>query len=110
MTTSLPNQSQLVDFLNKNPSTTNLLKIDAIDSNQNPVYDISSGPVSLTLDLPDLDLNSNYVLCKYDSNNRIMKPQPRGYPAPLVYNNETGKYTTSFKFIYSCPFNFRNCS
>lgn len=95
LTTSLPNEDTLKNFLLNNPSVTNMLSITAADSNGDSIYDISSGPVALTLDFPDLDPNENNVLCKYDSSHNLMNPQPNGYPSQLIYDSNTGKYTTS---------------
>ena len=95
LTTSLPSEDDLKLILSKNPSITNMIKVTAVDASSSPIYDISSGPVALTLDFPNLDVNKSYSLCKYDSYNRLMDPQPKGYPAPLTYNKSLGKFTTS---------------
>ena len=92
LTTTLPSASSLAEFFNLNPDVTNMVSVNATDASGESVTDIASGPVALTLDFPDLDINESYVLCKYDSSNNLMNPQPIGYPVTLTYNSVTGKY------------------
>ncbi|MBI68506.1 MAG: hypothetical protein CMJ38_00485 [Phycisphaerae bacterium] len=91
--TSLPDTDALTNFLATNPELTNVLTVEADDSSGNKVYDVSSGPIVLTLDLPDLDPTESHVLCKYDNSNNLMIPQPKGYPVTLTYNSELQKFT-----------------
>ena len=92
LTTTLPSASDLAEFFNLNPDVTNMVSVNATDASGESVTDISSGPVALTLDFPDLDINESYVLCKYDSSNNLMNPQPIGYPVNLIYNSVLGKF------------------
>ena len=92
LTTTLPSASSLAEFFNLNPDVTNMISVNATDASGESVTDISSGPVALTLDLPDLDTTQSYVLCKYDSSNNLMNPQPIGYPVNLTYNSVLGKF------------------
>ena len=92
LTTTLPSASSLAEFFNLNPDVTNMVSVNATDASGEEITDISSGPVALTLDFPDLDINESYVLCKYDSSNNLMNPQPIGYPVKLTYNSVLGKF------------------
>ena len=69
-----------------------MVSVNATDASGEEITDISNGPVALTLDFPDLDINESYVLCKYDSSNNLMNPQPIGYPVKLTYNSVLGKF------------------
>lgn len=97
--TSLPDTENLKKFLADNPNATNVLSIGAQDSDGKDIFDVSSGPIVLTLDLPDLDTTEQFVLCKYDSSNNLMDPQPPGYPVTLTYNPEIQKFTGSLKSL-----------
>ena len=96
LTTSLPDSDTTTDIIAKNPSVSNVIQVKALDASGEELNDVSTNPIVMTFDFPELDPNEEHVLCKFDAENKILNPQPVGYPIKLNYNAATQKYTGSF--------------
>jgi uncharacterized protein YjbI with pentapeptide repeats len=94
--TSLPDSDTVTQIIANNPSVSNVITVKAYDDSGLFINDISSNPIVMTFDFPDLDPTEKHVLCKMNQSNTLIVPQPLGYPIPLTYNPITSKYTGSF--------------
>ena len=102
--TSLPDSDTMTELVANNPSLTNVIKVKAQDDSGDDITEISANPIVLTFDFPELDPNETHVLCKFSElDNTLITPQPSGYPIPLTYNSNTGKYTGHLKIYQPLP-------
>jgi hypothetical protein len=64
------------------------ISIIALDNLSQPITDFSSNPITLTLELPNANINNTLKLYKLQTGTEIlMDPQPSGFPITLTYQS-----------------------
>jgi hypothetical protein len=60
----------------------------ALDNLNQPITDFSSNPITLTLELPNANINNTLKLYKFQTGTSdLMDPQPVGFPITLTYQS-----------------------